>query len=374
MVVRAVVPMPLACLASATHMISPRTMLSPAMVRSNNPPLLTQPYNSKASDSGETASTSVGSAISWRQQQLPLDLERRLACLEEEMIAVHRRLSSGDGKCTGEAVVLQEDGESMQVHPLAGEPDSERARQLEARLAGLEAALEKDRQERVAQFASLTGEVANTMRALMKRIDEGLAAGAFTPTPPTASVIDAATEERLRSLITRVDLGLATGAAALRDTLKGAGIGEDALPSQRLRPSGMVRSTVHSPTQSRSPSKGARPSSTTSASTGILRPAIVRSPSRGPGPLPLATDSVRTLSPRASGTSILVSSPGKAIATGLLSPRIASPAFPLFSMSQGSSSVLSSIRGRTSPPIAGGVVRSTSEVSRASVAMLRSLP
>jgi len=369
------VPVPLTSLASTTHVISPRTTLSPAMVRSN-PPLLTQPYTSKASDSGETASTSVGSAI-FSVRQLPLELERRLASLEEEMIAVNRRLNYGDGQLTGEAGASQDDGESMQVHPLAARDSAseERARQLEVRLAGLEAALEKDRQERVAQFASLTGEVANTMRALMKRIDEGLAAGAFAPVPPAASVIDAATEERLRSLITRVDLGLATGAAALRETLKGAGIGEDALPSQRLRPSGMARSTAHSPSQSRSPSKGAvRPASTTAASTGVLRPAIVRSPSSGQGPLPLATDSVRTLSPRPAGTSILVNSPGKTVGTGLLSPRTASPAFPLFSVSQGSASLLSSIRGRTSPPVAGGgVVRSTSEVSRSSVSMLRGL-
>jgi len=106
------------------------------------------------------------------------------------------------------------------VARLDGELEAERLARdgLSARMKQLEDSILQERMERQMQLRGFSTELEATMRGLIGRIDEGIAAGATLMRERTDE-----TEARLRSLIQRVDVGLSAGAAALQEPIKEQG-------------------------------------------------------------------------------------------------------------------------------------------------------
>mmetsp|Transcript_118958 Transcript_118958/g.237116 ORF Transcript_118958/g.237116 Transcript_118958/m.237116 type:complete len:263 (-) Transcript_118958:315-1103(-) len=111
-------------------------------------------------------------------------------------------------------------GLSALVARLEGELEAERLARdgLNSRMKQLENSILQERIERQTQLRGFSTELEATMRGLIGRIDEGIAAGATLMRERTDD-----TEARLRSLIQRVDVGLSAGAAALQEPIKEKG-------------------------------------------------------------------------------------------------------------------------------------------------------
>lgn len=208
--------------------------------------------NSSMSD----MNTSVGGISVSRQQ---LGFERRVAWLEEDVSVLQRRLRDECGE-GGTGCASGDQGLRALVARLDGELAAERRARgsLEARLAGLEAALMAERKEREAQLQAFSGELESTMRGIIDRIDEGLSVGAARVRERTDQ-----TEVRLRTLISRVDEGLSVGAAALQDTLTTVSATVDPIHGAAKRGGSRPRS----PGRARSPGQRA-PSPTRQAREG----------------------------------------------------------------------------------------------------------
>lgn len=147
--------------------------------------------------------------------------ERRVAWLEEDVAVLHRRLRDecGEGSNAGGSAA-GDLGLRGLVARLDGELASERrAREvLEARVHHLDDRIFQESLDRKTQLESFSNELEDTMRALIRRIDDGLSASTTAMAERTGQ-----TEDRLRTLLQRVDEGLSAGAAALQDTLTQAG-------------------------------------------------------------------------------------------------------------------------------------------------------
>lgn len=143
-----------------------------------------------------------------------LALDRRIAWIEEDVGVLQRRLR--DEVNEGKNAAVADSGLRSLIGRLDGELSAEkRSREaIENRIGALENLLKSERHAREASMLQFTNELEATMRALIGRIDEGLAASASVTKERTEL-----TEARLRSLIKRVDEGLSTSAAALQDTL-----------------------------------------------------------------------------------------------------------------------------------------------------------
>lgn len=164
--------------------------------------------------------------------------ERRVAWLEEDVALLHRRLRDerGDGTATNNA---GNDSNGLRMITARVDDELEKERHtrelLEARVDRLEERIVKEKRERELQLNSFSTELETVMRSLIDRIDMGLSS-------TTANALQAAgfsafdrsddTEARLRTLIKRVDEGLTAGAVALQDSLvstDSANLGRDRL-------------------------------------------------------------------------------------------------------------------------------------------------
>jgi len=116
--------------------------------------------------------------------------------------------------------IISDAGLSALVARLDAELEAERLARdnLNLRIKRLEESILQERVERQSQLRGFSTELEATMRGLIGRIDEGIAAGATLMRERTDD-----TESRLRSLIQRVDVGLSAGAAALQEPIKEKG-------------------------------------------------------------------------------------------------------------------------------------------------------
>jgi len=131
------------------------------------------------------------------------------------------RLRQPGGVCRDEGNnSVSDSGLSALVARLDGELEAERLARdsLSSRMKQLEDLILQERMERQVQLRGFSTELEATMRGLIGRVDEGVAAGATLMRERTDE-----TEARLRSLIQRVDVGLSAGAAALQEPLKEKG-------------------------------------------------------------------------------------------------------------------------------------------------------
>jgi len=167
------------------------------------------------SPSAQPAGLGAGSpGSSMVQTQAPVDA----AWLEKD---AHLRLRHPGGVCRDEGnSSVHDSGLSALVARLDGELEAERLAHdgLSLRMKQLEDLILQERMERQMQLRGFSTELEATMRGLIGRIDEGIAAGATLMRERTDE-----TEARLRSLIHRVDAGLSAGAAALQEPLKEKG-------------------------------------------------------------------------------------------------------------------------------------------------------
>merc|ERR1719356_1620604 len=143
------------------------------------------------------------------------------------------------------------DGLYAIVARLDGELTKERHEReaMEARVAALEMSVVREHEERESQLQGFSGELEQTMREIIARVDEGLSAGAQAMRERSDQ-----TEERLRALIQRVDEGLSASAAALQDTLSSAGQGFAAGQQQTPSHGGGARHRQRSPARACAPS------------------------------------------------------------------------------------------------------------------------
>lgn len=199
-------------------------------------------------DGGDLLSRSLGVSCQPPSEKQPTAVERRVAWLEEDVAVIVRRLqesgegSQGDAGFCAVAARLDEE--------LAVERHKREA--LEERVFSLEVSLRKEHEERESQLRGFSGELEQTVREIIARLDEGLQAGAQAMRERSDQ-----TEARLRTLIQRVDEGLSASAAALQDTLSSASQGI-APPSEPQQSAQRARSPERA--RPKSPER-ARPSS-----------------------------------------------------------------------------------------------------------------
>lgn len=128
--------------------------------------------------------------------------------------------SRGTSLVQTQGTSVSDSGLAALVARLDGELEAERCARdgLDSRMRQLEDSILQERIERQTQLRGFSTELEATMRGLIGRIDEGIAAGATLMRDRTDE-----TEARLRSLIQRVDVGLSAGAAALQEPIKEKG-------------------------------------------------------------------------------------------------------------------------------------------------------
>lgn len=182
----------------------------------NNAKLL-EPLQAQASSS---STSNVGASNAPFSQTL----ERRVDWLCEDLEVVRRRVHNtlGPEATTAEGKAVKGGG-VVRLHSLAnqllGELSEEREwrENLEAELSSIESSLLQERAHREKALETLSVELKETMKSLVRRIDNGLLNGTQELNTRAAK-----TEAGLKSLIQRVEEGLVTGSKFLQETLGGA--------------------------------------------------------------------------------------------------------------------------------------------------------